>query len=99
MLRKIPNLRRIAVTPVADVAKCAEQIRDDYVFSWRPNPSQMICCGFDPDLIRRVVRDAMDASKGCHVDITLKDVESVQGRPENLREWVKLVRSITDDYA
>jgi len=99
MLRQVPNLRRIAVTPVADVARCAEQIGTDYVFSWRPNPSQMICCGFDPDLIRRVIRDGMEASKGCHVDITLKDVETVEGKPGNLREWVKLVRSITDGYA
>lgn len=99
MLRKIPNLRRIAVTPVADVAKCAEQIGTDYVFSWRPNPAQMICCGYDPDLITRVVRDAMEKSRGCHVDLTLKDVESVQGKPENLRNWVRLVRSITDRYA
>jgi len=99
MLRKIPNLRRIAVTPVADVAKCAEQIGTDYVFSWRPNPAQMICCGWDPDLIRRVVRDAMETAKGCHVDITLKDIESVQGHPERLRDWVQLVRSISDEYA
>ncbi|MGQ9731720.1 MAG: hypothetical protein ACUVX8_10665 [Candidatus Zipacnadales bacterium] len=99
MLRQIPNLRRIAVTPAANVAKCAEQIGTDYVFSWRPNPSQMICCGFDPDLVRRVVREAMEASKGCHVDITLKDVQTVQGKPENLREWVKVVRSISDEYA
>ncbi len=98
-LRQIPNLRRIAVTPVADVAKSAEQIQDQYVFSWRPNPSQMICCGFDPDLIRKVVRDAMEASKGCHVDITLKDVQTVQHRPENLREWTRIVREITDEYA
>ena len=98
MLRKVPNLRRIGVTPVADVAKCAEQIKDEYVFSWRPNPSQMICCGFDPDLIRKVVRDAMDASKGCHVDITLKDIQTVLGKPQDLTEWVKIVRSITDEY-
>ena len=98
MLRQIPRLRRIAVTPVADVAKCAEQIRDEYVFSWRPNPSEMICCGFDPDHIRKVVRDAMDASRGCHVDVTLKDVQTVQGHPENLRKWVEIVRGITDDY-
>ncbi|MBM3474898.1 MAG: hypothetical protein FJX75_16675 [Armatimonadetes bacterium] len=98
MLRRIPNLRRIAVTPVADVAKCAEQIGTDYIFSWRPNPSQMICCGFDPDLIRRVVRDAMEASKGCYVDITLKDVQTVQGNTANLREWVKVVRGISDEY-
>jgi len=99
MVRQIPNLRRVAVTPVADVAKCAEQIGTDYVFSWRPNPSQMICCGFQPDLIRTVVRDAMEASKGCHVDITLKDVQTIGNQPEHLREWVKIVRSITDDYA
>jgi len=98
MVRKIPNLRRIAVTPVADVGQCAEQIGEEYVFSWRPNPSQMICCGFHPELIRKVVRDAMEKSKGCHVDLTLKDIQTVQGKPENLREWVKIVRSITDEY-
>ncbi|GAI58840.1 unnamed protein product [marine sediment metagenome] len=32
MLRQIPNLRRIAVPPFADAAKCAEQIGRDYVF-------------------------------------------------------------------
>lgn len=95
-LRKIPNLRRIAVTPVADVARCAEQIRDDYVFSWRPNPSQMICCGFNPDLVRKVVTDALEAAKGCHVDITLKDVQTVQHRPANLTEWTALVRGLAE---
>jgi len=99
MLRQIPNLRRIAVTPVADVARCAEQIGEDYVFSWRPNPSEMICCGFDPDLVRKVIKRGMEAAKGCHVDITLKDVQTVQGKPENLARWVQVVRSVTDHYA
>lgn len=99
MLRKVPNLRRIAITAWADVRKCAEQIGQDYVFSWRPSPAEMICSGFDPDYIRKVVKDAMEASKGCHVDITLKDVQTIQHRPENLKEWVKNVREITDDYA
>ncbi|MBD3182797.1 hypothetical protein GF312_10930 [Candidatus Poribacteria bacterium] len=98
MLRQIPNLRRIAVAPSADVWKCAEQIGQDYVISYRPNPSQMICCGFDPGLIRKVIKDAMEACKGCHVDITLKDVQTVENKPENLREWVKIVRDVSDNY-
>lgn len=98
MLRQIPNLRRIAVTPVADPGQCAEQIGTDYIISWRPNPADMICCGYDPDKITRIVRDAMEAMKGCHVDINLKDVQTVGGQPELLRDWVRLVRSITDDY-
>ena len=100
MLRQIPRLRRIGVTPAADAVKCAEQIGEDYVISWRPNPSQMICCGFDPDLIRKIIREAMDAyaANGCHVDINLKDVQTVQDHPENLRTWVEIVRGITDEY-
>ena len=98
MLRRLRNLRRIAVTPVADVKKCAEQIGEDYVFSWRPNPAEMICCGFDPDHVRKVIHQGMEDSKGCHVDITLKDVQTVQDHPENLREWVRVVRSVTDEY-
>jgi hypothetical protein len=99
MLRQVPNLRMVAVTPRADVARCAEQIGTDYVVSWRPNPADMVCCQFDEDLIRRTVRDAMEACKGCHVTIHLKDVETVQGEPDRLRRWVQIVRSISDDYA
>jgi len=99
MLRRLPNLRRIAVTPVADVRRCAEQIQDKYVFSWRPNPAEMICCGFDPAHVRKVIRQGLEAAKGCHVDITLKDHETLQGHPENLRKWVQVVRSVADKYA
>lgn len=98
ILRRIPNLRRIAVAPRANVRRCAEQIGDDYVFSWRPNPAEMVSCDCDRDRIRRVVRDAMEATKGCRVDITLKDIQTVRGQPKRLREWVRIVRGITDRY-
>jgi len=99
MLRQLPNLRRIAVVPVADVARSAEQIGTDYVFSWRPNPADVMCCGFDPKLIRRIISEGMEASRGCHVDITLKDVQTIEHEPWRLREWVRIVRDITDEYA
>ncbi len=99
MLRQLPNLRRIAVVPRADVAKSAELIGTDYVFSWRPNPADVMCCGFDRLKIRRIVRDAMEAAGHCHVDITLKDVQTIEHEPRRLREWVQIVREITDDYA
>ena len=98
MLRQLPNLRRIAIAPVADVAKCAEQIQDEYVFSWRPNPAEMVCCGFDPGHVRKVVREAMEASQGCHVDITLKDVQTVEHDTGRIVEWTKIVREVADAY-
>ncbi|KKL53486.1 hypothetical protein LCGC14_2274970, partial [marine sediment metagenome] len=99
LLKKVPNMRRISVTPWADVAKCAEQIGTDYVMSWRPSPSEMICRGFDPDRVRKLVREGLDAARPCHVDVTLKDVETIGGNFDNLIEWTRIVRDIVEDYA
>ena len=98
ILRKWPNLRRISVTPFADVRRCAEQIQQDYVISWRPNPAEMVCCGFDPDHIRKVIKDGLEAMKGCHFDICLKDVETVEHQPQRLKDWVRLVREVVDNH-
>ena len=92
ILRKIPNLRRIAVTPFADVAKCAEQIGTDYVISYRPSPADMVSYDFNPERIRKILRWDFAALRGTHFDITLKDVETVQGDPDRVRKWVQIVR-------
>ena len=96
MLRSIPNLRRIAVSPFANVARCAEQIGKDYVLSYRPSPADMVSYGFDPDRIRRILSRDLAACRGCHVDVTLKDVETVQSDPERVRKWVSIAREVID---
>ena len=97
MLRAVPNLRLIAVAPTADVASCAEQIRDDYVLSWRPNPANMICTAWDERRIRRILREGLAATRDCHLVIHLKDIETVQGDPTRLRRWVEIVRSEVEE--
>ncbi len=99
VLRQIPNLRRIAVSPMADVRRCAEQIGDRYVLSYRPSPSDMVGYGWDEPRVRRILREALSACRrnGCHVDITLKDVETVQGDSRRLSGWVQVTREIIEE--
>lgn len=97
MLRQIPNLRRIAVSPFSDVAKCAEQIKQDYVLSYRPSPADMVSYGFDEDRVRSILRRDLEACRDSHVDITLKDVETVEGDPERVKNWVAVARSVIDE--
>ncbi len=97
MLRQIPNLRRIAVSPFADVARCAEQIGTDYVVSYRPSPADMVSYGFDPDRVQTVLRRDLERCRGCHVDITLKDVETVERDPDRIRAWTQLAREVVED--
>ena len=56
VVRQIPNLRRIAVSPMADVAKCAEEIGGDYILSYRPSPTDMVGYDFDPAKIGMLLR-------------------------------------------
>lgn len=98
MLRKIPNLRLIGVAPAADVGACAEQIGTDYVLSWRPNPTDMVCGEFSESRVRRIIRDAMNKTRGCYRHILLKDVETVEGERDRLKRWVTLARDIADSF-
>jgi hypothetical protein len=93
-LRKIPNLRRIAVSPFANAKKCAEQIGKDYMLSWRPDPSTMISTGLDEDFVRKHMQEHFKIFKenGNYFDITLKDVETISNKTENVNKWVKIVR-------
>lgn len=93
VLRKIPNLRRIGITPTADVALCAEQIQRDYVFALRPNPA-MVCVGYDRASITRQMRHCLDAARGTCLDIMLKDVSTVEGDPQRLFDWVKVTQDL-----
>jgi len=97
MLRQIPNLRRIAVSPFANVAACAEQIGQDYVLSYRPSPADMVSYGLDDDRLRAILRRDLEACRNCHVDITLKDVETVQRDPNRVKHWVALARQVVDE--
>ena len=99
MLRQVPNLRRIAVAPAADVPRCAEQIGRDYVLSYRPSPTDMVGYGLDREHARSLLRADLEACRDCDciVDITLKDVETVEGDRDRVGAWVGLCREVIDE--
>jgi hypothetical protein len=99
LLRTLKNLRSIAVTPVADVRLCAEQIGADYVIAWRPNPTDMVCCGYDEGRVRHIITEGLAACRGGYPHIQLKDIETVEGDTSRLSRWVRLVRDIADSPA
>ena len=99
ILRKVKNLRRIAVTPFADAKKCAEQIGGDYVVSYRPNPN--LATGyFGDDEIAFILKRDMGhfADNGCFVDICLKDISTTGGDPLRLNNFTRIAKEIAENY-
>ena len=97
VLRKIPNLRRIAVTPAADIDRSIQEIGTDYLISWRPNPGISVAFGYDIEETRSYLVENMNKLKGCRFDVSWKDIENDCGDPYNLRNSIIATRKALDD--
>jgi hypothetical protein len=89
LLRSIPNLRSICAGPKANIFKMAEEIGKDYVISWRPNPS-MVSFNFDIEKCRQIVREGFQRTKGCRIELMLKEMITVQNDLSRLAEFTKM---------
>ena len=47
--------------------------------------------------IRKTIRHGMEVSKDCFLHLHLKDIETVQGEPERLSKWVRIVRETAEN--
>jgi len=91
---KFARMRRISISPWADRQIAAEKLQDKYIFSWKPNPSHLVG-GYDPDFIRRYIRETLDIARDCVLEIIMKDVHTVDHHPERLWEWVRIAQEET----
>ena len=99
VIRTIPNLRKVGVSPWADVERMAEQLGGDFVLSRKPNPAH-VATRTDPEEIREEIEETVKLciKYGCPCDITLKDISTVSHRPENLIVWARTVSDVLDEY-
>jgi hypothetical protein len=94
VIKKIPNLRRVSVSPWADVRDMAEKLQDKYIFSLKPHPGCLAVSPIDEDFIRKSIREALKITKAnnCHVEIIMKDNHTLAGHPENVIRWCKIAK-------
>lgn len=99
VIKKISNLRKVGVSPWANVEKMAEQLGGSFVLSRKPNPAH-VAHRTDPAEIREEIEETVKLciKYGCPCDITLKDISTVSNRPENLILWAQTVSDVLDEY-
>ena len=90
-VKKIPRLRRVSVSPWTDVRVAAEAFQDNYIFSWKPNPTDMVM-EFDEERVRRKIAETLAVAKECVVEIILKDTHTCAGHPERFDRWCRIAR-------
>jgi hypothetical protein len=91
ILRRIPNLRKISISPWCRARRAVEAIGSDYVISHKPNPAILAEDHWHPERARQAIREFLDTTEGCcHVEIIMKDVSTVRYQPERLWDWARI---------
>ena len=92
LLKSIPNLRKIGVSPKADPESCAEQIGTNYVYAHKPNPA-FVAGDFNKQTVKNEITRIIKTCRAnnCAYEFVLKDVSTVSYKPKNLFDWTNTV--------
>ena len=94
--RKIPRLRKVSMSPWANPERGAAGIGRDFVYSCKPNPALLAMDEFDGDLARGELMRVKEACErnGCPLEIIMKDISTVRGKPDRLKLWSEIAMSV-----
>ncbi|MBT3346604.1 MAG: hypothetical protein HN712_04465 [Gemmatimonadetes bacterium] len=96
IIRAVPNVRKISMSPWVDVEVGAERIGKDFVFSRKPSPALLAVEDWDPEAVRKDLLETIEACErhGCPLELILKDISTVRYEPERLWEWAQIAREL-----
>jgi hypothetical protein len=99
ILDNIPNVRKLSMSPKANVARGAETLGKRAIFSWKPNPAWLGLPHWDIDWQKEQLRDAFEKTKGCVVEVIMKDLHTVRGEIHRMSDWIRAAKEVAEDFA
>ena len=100
IVKKLPNLRKLSITPWADVRKSAERIGRDYVLSRKPNPATVGVPTLNEEALRQDILETLQVCRENNTpcEFILKDISSVAHNPKNLERWEQVVMETVKNF-
>ncbi len=98
LIRHVPNVRKISMSPWVEVERGAAKIGPDFVFSRKPNPALLAVDTWDPARVEQDLRETVEACArhGCPVELIQKDISTVCYQPQRLWEWAEIARRVVE---
>ena len=97
----LPNLYKISMSPWVDFRKAVENVGNRFIFAWKPNPAFVAYDHWDPELVRRDIKEkmAMASANDCIMEVHLKDISTIRYEPRRLTEWNQIAQECAMSYA
>jgi len=95
-VRMIPNVRKVSMSPWVNEERGASEIKNQYVYSRKPNPALVAFEKFDPDLVRKELTTTRNICEkhGCPLELILKDISTVKYEPQRLTKWAEIAMDV-----
>jgi hypothetical protein len=92
VVQKIPRLKRVSVSAWANVQDMADKLQDKYIYSVKPNPADLALLQIDEEKIRKDIRELLQITRNCRVEVCMKDNHTLGKNPENIIRWCRIVK-------
>jgi hypothetical protein len=70
----------------------AVQLGDRYIFSYKPAPADLALPNLDESRLRASLRQVLAATRGCRVELIMKDNHTLGGHPEHAPWWCRIAK-------
>ena len=98
ILRKIPNLRKVSMSPWIAPARAAGEVRHEYVFSHKPSPAILAEDRWRPGQARRQLVEVLEQARHCRVELIMKDISTVRYEPQRLWQWETVAMEVAEQF-
>jgi hypothetical protein len=92
VIKGAPGLRRVSVSPWADLKTMAGELEDKFIFSYKPSPADLAMPKMNEEKVRSGLREALQATRGCRLEIIMKDNHTLGNNPDNASRWCRIAR-------
>ena len=90
IIQRIPRLRRVSVSPWSDRQVMAANLGDRCILSLKPNPADLALDDFDEARLRADLRRDLELTRGCRLEVIMKDVTTMLHDPSRVTRWVEI---------
>ena len=92
VVKNAPRLRRVSVSPWANLADMADKLGEQYIYSMKPHPGDLAVPSLNEERIRSELRRALQITRNCRVEIIMKDNHTIANNPQNVIRWCQIAR-------
>lgn len=89
----IPNLRKFVCSAWTNLEKVVSAVNGRYTIEWRQKATDVV---YAPDMapIRSHLERGLRLARHCCIQVVLQELQTVNGRPERLKEWAALAKEM-----